>query len=630
MRIVKLTREVIEDKKSGLVFSLTNFVAFISFTIIGSYIAGYYFETAYFKEFESHFTSKISMFRRGLAISDIRFYNRKLELLSSGWLTVDKQSEHDKAAEAISKLSDLLVKYEDDSMDALNDMRRIRGKILKRYVYDFNYKLSDGRNSFIKSQYQDGIFQYLSSASIIKNSKLGELDRRGEAHGKGARLSKERMHFYRINYNSIKPLRKGNKEIMADYSRFIDERILDFRIYTFSPVILHFILSLIGSPIAVFCAMRILNNDGDVLRIFSLISYQEIEMLVEEIDTFREEYLRDFLTVEDINFGEEHSSGGEGDYLESRDGYSESSGVDSSQGAQIEMIDEKKGKTRQNSRMGEESGQEEYDVDSSAVANPDVDSNLPSGQNLSPDNIEFLKEKRAKKKKNRSAVIRPGSPVLPYDRNSKRGMTYQDTGNMSKLSSKSKKKRRRIKKLNLINKRGSVSSKNSPADKNQRGKRKRKLLLKKNESKLGKKSQVLKMRKSSKGFAKAGMDSPTKHKVGTKTFRFTVTPTRAAQQNQANEEEDEIAAQRTQQIMAQSTIKGKCFLIANTIPRNLILLVLIGVVFLLKQTSVTTMTFINESTSKLGLTPSGLKTSFNVMYESLALPEYPYLIDGKP
>ena len=632
MRTVKLTREIIADKKSGLIISMTNFVLFLLITVSVAYSVGYYFESEFYKELEIHFNSKISMFRRGLAITDIRFYNRKLELLSSDWISTNRQAEHQKAAEKISNISNKLVKYEDESMDALNDMRRIRGSKGRRYLYDFYYKLSDNRTNYIQSLYQDGIYQYLSSASIIKNSKLGEMDRRYQISN-GGKMSKERMHFYRINYNSIKPLRQGNKEILEDFTRFVKGRIFQFRVFAMSPAIVHLLVAILGTPIAVFCTARILNNDGDVLKVFSVITYEEIEQLVDEIDSFREEYLREFLVAEDLNFEED---GGYEDDDQSSRSESVSSKAMSSRGIyggylgpgeKIEMVGgDVKRRTRQNSNVVDSEFNSEAMIDSEqAVAESDLEDQK--------NKIEFVRVKsKQKKKKNKTVMMSGNKGSKGYNRGSKRVKT-----NPNGYPAEGKAKNKLIERINRMDpSAGSVASRQSSRRKmgpSPGSQKMRKLLVKKKDSSQQNAKKIAKKfnRRASlkKRRSMGGADSPGKNKNSKNPFEFTVTATRAIELNKQNEEEEEIVAARTQQIISQAKSNGCCFLASLTIPSLLLLVVLLGGLILIKFTCFETFVFINENTSKLGSTPNILKTGFNVMYESLSVAQSPLLIEGK-
>ena len=322
MRIAKSTRELMLEKKTGSIFKLGYFFFWVCVMVALDKLPTYVFEVSMLSEIDTHFHSLKFMFLRGRAISTARFFNQKLELLSSSWIVHNRSENFQLTAEQLQNTSLLLSFYEDQSMTALTYKRKIQKETLRRYVYPFYYKLRDGGHTFIHSLYQDGVYQFMGSLSVLENAKIGDICRKNESRGiqGGFGLTEERMHFYRAEYNSQNSLRTGNADIIEDYNLFVGKRIKLLFLVIFVHILLDVGIATMVNLVSWVCIPHILDNHLDVIGFFALLSGKEIGVIIREARLYKREELSSLIYVEVDEVGEGVSGSLEQD-LEAFDGF---------------------------------------------------------------------------------------------------------------------------------------------------------------------------------------------------------------------------------------------------------------------------------------------------------------------
>ena len=301
VRTVNQTRDGILQKKKGLIKGLTNFYLATVYCWIVCPLIGYYLDIKSVDKIERLFTYRQSMYRRILTIFDISYQNRKLEMISSGWISSKRPPEelHELSISRLASDSDKLTHFEKQSMTGFLLMNSSEPFSSRSYKYPFYYKLKSGQVSYIESSYHDGVFQYLASASVIKNAEVGELARNLDER---LPLTAERIQFDRISYNSMNSLRTGSEEIIRDFNFFSQRAVYEHTIHTYYTLvagIIIFAVSFVGGNLFL---VKILDNEGDVLHVFALIERHELEDLVFDLEEFMDLYLRDFLSAENSDY----------------------------------------------------------------------------------------------------------------------------------------------------------------------------------------------------------------------------------------------------------------------------------------------------------------------------------------
>ena len=626
MRIVKQTREVISEKKKGLITALNNFLFLLMFLIVGGYFYGYITERDSLTVIQSLFIYKLTMYKRALSILDARYYNRKLELISSGWIKNNRTELFKYSLDRLTNVSDKLIKYEDTSIKAFSYLRMNQRDSSRTYQYPFYYKLKSGLNSFLESSYQNGVYQYLSSVSVIKNAKINELDRKLD---EDLPLTAERIQFHRINYNSLHSLRVGSEEIIESFNN-LSIKAVEYRgIYTFIPLAFHLALWVLSSFVSSICMWRILDNDGEVLHMFALIEEEEMEDLVIDLEDFKDYHLREFLAAEDSDYEYSESEFyGDEEVEDDENLYSESS-----------LGQKQPGKQRsKNQKPVMESAIKRIRKKRSTLVNSSKKEDTPLVDQLSSESHynqrRSIKQQSAGSRSRRSSrlvniaerenkmIKSPSKPNKKIDKKadlkSRRKSKAMRQGHTSEtLSVKG------LKKKALFRKKPDFSganqfSKFSTTAKNLFGlvqaKRKvqdmRKIRMKRRMRRNNQKR--VKKAKNVSRLAVGGRTRARKRKELAKE----------------DEEQEERINERVQKLKAQKNHRSSgvgcnilifCFAIA--------LAFMIGVTYHQYNTGNSSL-FMDQNLNKLGKTPVSLLMTFNLMLESLSILEYPLMIDS--
>ena len=305
IRMFKQSREELADKKNGLIYILAYYIYLICVTVGIAYAISYYYERLYIPELGNHFSSLQAMVNRGISVSKTRFLNRKMELVSSQWIpeaSTNRLGFYKNTSSRLKQEYLELKKSERRSMAGLNRMRALWKSLNNSFVYPFSYTMKDGAESYLKGTYQSGVYQYMSSLSVIIHAEIDSIKRssgaKGESTQKNPFLTKERLHFSRANHNSINSLRTGNYEMINSFSAFMDRRIFNLRWLSLLCIIFHLCWWTVALHSVYPIMYSILDNNGDILSLFGLIEPDEIEDLIDQIKTYKSAFLSDHMMIE--------------------------------------------------------------------------------------------------------------------------------------------------------------------------------------------------------------------------------------------------------------------------------------------------------------------------------------------
>ena len=237
-------------QKNKIISYTVNLALVVGTTLGAAYFIGHRGEQHYLQELPLHLESIQCIFRREDLVLSIKHFSRRMDFIANNKLldpnyALFNQTKIDLKENSLrlSTIEKSYIEIKRRKKNAVNG----RKSVLEA-TYPFLVVLRDGSCSMIQSDYQDGVYQYLSSTSKIMNSGVKDL-RRTEAESdslqeicrlnsdfesensgkvKNKIMTAERMHFHRLDYNSIHSLRTGNDDIIDRYESLIKERFESF------------------------------------------------------------------------------------------------------------------------------------------------------------------------------------------------------------------------------------------------------------------------------------------------------------------------------------------------------------------------------------------------------------------
>ena len=605
MRLVKEARSIISDNKTpGVIITLANFITGLCAAIIVVHMFSYYYENKFFNEIQDTFKYSQAIYRRGIAITDARYYNRHLELISSGLIKGNKTQLYNTTANKLRELSIELEKLEVRCLAAISYMEFVLG-VRTSFEYPMYYKLADGGEKEITTPFQDAIYQYISSLSIVVNAEANQMNR--DLEKSGEQLTTARAHFHRINFNSLNSLRIGNIEVLANFRSFMKTRIDYFSVFIFVPLSVVAIIVTFGSVSTIYCMVRIFEKNKEVLNLFGMINEDQIEELVDEIEFFVVDYLSDFLIAEDLDksYYNRHLS-----HLTSH--------------FQNDDLDEEE------DDYEEEKEEEDEDYEEEKVEAADGVSDLLSEAiprkrrgliNSDYDNLSIKDESgHNHTKRNRLNVannIKPKTifsinapqdpqqePLKPPSAASRKisSRIKAEEPNLSRVSNRTFRMDSKLKRTTLL-------EGNFKVGRNKRGTSGNIL------RKVGRKNKTLKSLKSDKDGSRSRsgrLGDEENKKLG-----------------DGDDEYDELISARIQKMKEQAGTNDRGLIRYFMIPVTISAFALTFSKIFIKYQWAETARFVHENIYMLGITPNNIKLAYNLMYESLAELQYPYEYNGK-
>ena len=290
LKLIRQGRDVVKEKRTGLITFLAHFCFNICTSIAAFKLPAHYYEYNLMNEMEDNLSSLVSIIHIGSHVSRARFQSQKAELFASSWINETQFSSFRQTLSEISMISKQISIDEDKSLKALNLRKRIQGRSFVVRNYPFSYLMKDRSVSMIKDSYKEGIYQLLSSLSVISNAKKMQLSR--EFDKEGSILTQERTHFYRVDYNSWNSLRKGAYDSLEDFDNFIKQRNHLLFYILLIPIGMHMILGMLGSSVNIFLIPGVLDNDSDILSFFSMVKRGEAIQLYHKVLDFKMNFLQ--------------------------------------------------------------------------------------------------------------------------------------------------------------------------------------------------------------------------------------------------------------------------------------------------------------------------------------------------
>ena len=293
----------ISRKRSTTIRRLTNLSVVASFLSPLLWFTSYYFEDVLVNDFKPQAEFHQSLFHRASAIQDLRYYSRKLELIASGMIGTPGNTQallFHQTQNKVKRLSDDLLTAQKSASSIWYSMKQtLSGKMTKK-EYPFLHVLKNSEEATINSNYEEGVYQYLFSVSFIITAKPSDLDRRIISKTEVNSLKITANQLSTIVHNSVNSLEQGFDHILQDFKYFYTAKVDRLRAIIVFPFYAVLVLIWVLSSIHCCFYAKILDNDADVVRLFSMVQYNEIVDLIVDIEVFQEEYLDWFCHSEGI------------------------------------------------------------------------------------------------------------------------------------------------------------------------------------------------------------------------------------------------------------------------------------------------------------------------------------------
>lgn len=196
----------------------------------------------------------------------------------------------------MTELSADLEKAQLSASDAINYYEGLKNPPHNyNFTYDMKYIVPLGSEVVAATQLQDAVYQMISSATVLINSDLENLDKASEGVDD---INTERINFYRINSNIFRAFKEGSDEsqlLFRDIALDIlnDDMRIFIYVYTCRALV-----SLIALAIIINFITKIINSNKNVLVIFGLIKDWQVEAMIEDCQTFKTEFLQDLNLME--------------------------------------------------------------------------------------------------------------------------------------------------------------------------------------------------------------------------------------------------------------------------------------------------------------------------------------------
>lgn len=186
-----------------------------------------------------------------------------------------------------TQLTTFINNLQNTQFQAINDnivMQNEIGATSAATTYNINYKIQGGQIKIQPTVLNDAMFQFITSASSVKNSSLASFNQTTSANSTD-------QNFYFVVSNGIDSLRVGceseSSQFYAYYTNQIQNQKLKFLIMMICGLGLLFIGVMLILPI-VFSVQRTTNK---VLSLFGYIPVNDIQDLAVKCEDFMSEYL---------------------------------------------------------------------------------------------------------------------------------------------------------------------------------------------------------------------------------------------------------------------------------------------------------------------------------------------------
>ena len=232
--------------------------------------------------------------------------------------------------------------------EMINDLQDIQFEIIKANIYmqsrissssadlayNIQYLLQNNKTKIQSNLYNDALFQYITSASSIRNSTLSSFSSASDAESTA-------KNFFFIRVNGLDPLRSGSENIAQGFYQFYYDRTsyhdANFRII----MIVACILLVISQFILVPIVFSVHKTNNKVLSLFGYIPTLEIHELAQKCERYIVNHLEERTEKREFSFEKEDNNHSPADDNPDGIAYSEVHGDEPSgnENLQISMVD---------------------------------------------------------------------------------------------------------------------------------------------------------------------------------------------------------------------------------------------------------------------------------------------------
>lgn len=150
-------------------------------------------------------------------------------------------------------------------------------------VYNLN---QDGSTTSQQSSYNDALFQFITSASSVRNSSLASFIA-------GTDVESTVKNFYFVNYNGLRTIRWGSEDIAEETFKYYYDRTLTYQYSIFYFMIPALCFLFIAQFILIPFVFGVQRTTTRVLSLFGYIPLKEITYLAVNCERFLRDYIQD-------------------------------------------------------------------------------------------------------------------------------------------------------------------------------------------------------------------------------------------------------------------------------------------------------------------------------------------------
>lgn len=174
--------------------------------------------------------------------------------------------------------------------------------------------MQDNTNQTQQTTYDDSLFQFITSASSVRNSTLSSFNNTST-------VDSTKKNFFYVNYNGLRPLRWGSENIALSFYDYYYDRTGTYRLTIEIFMICALIAILVSQFIIVPFVFTVQKTNNRVLSLFGYIPSADLHLLADKCEKYLDIYLEDRDEKRDDSYEASQDEGDEGD--EDANGYEE-------------------------------------------------------------------------------------------------------------------------------------------------------------------------------------------------------------------------------------------------------------------------------------------------------------------
>ena len=166
--------------------------------------------------------------------------------------------------------------------------------------------LQDGSNQTQVTTFDDALFQFITSASSVRNSTLTTFNNTST-------VDSTKKNFYYVNYNGLRPLRWGSENIAMDFYNYYFDRTSTYWITIEIIMIVALVVVAVSMVIIVPFVFSVQKTNNRVLSLFGYIPRNDINLLADKCERYLDTYLEDRDERRDGDYDASQDEEGEGE-----------------------------------------------------------------------------------------------------------------------------------------------------------------------------------------------------------------------------------------------------------------------------------------------------------------------------